>query len=121
MPARKGQPNLRNDPGKRTGWEYRAVHGIDKPDYTRGYYQAGLTFFSALRQAARVRGISGGAYLRRAVAAFAAHDLGVEFEDILKDSPSPDWNNHRGEVNGKKQVWVREYDDGSGYGTWEVK
>lgn len=121
MPARKGQPNLTNDPGKRTGWEYRAVAGIEKPDYTRGYYQAGRTFFAGLRQASRMRGISAGAYLRRAVAAFVAHDLGVDFEDILKDSPSPKWNDNRGEVKGKKNVWVREYDDGTGYGTWVVK
>lgn len=118
MPARKGQPNLTNDPGKRTGWEYRAVAGIDKPDYTRGYYQAGLTFFTALRQAARVRGISGGAYLRRAVAAFVAKDLGVDFEDVLRDSPSPHWNKHRSVKTG---TWYREYDDGKGFGSWEVK
>lgn len=121
MVARRGQPNLTNDPGKRGGWEHRAVHGINKGSYTRGYYQAGLTFFSALRQASRIRGISSSAYLRRAVAAFAAHDLGVSFEDILKDSPSPDWNDNRGEVGNKKQVWVKVFDDGSGYGTWEVK
>ena len=118
MPARKGQPNLTNDPGKRGGWEYRAVAGINKPDYTRGYYQAGLAFFAALRQAARVRGISGGADLRRAVAAFAAKDLGVPFEDILADSPSPHWNKHRSAQTG---TWYREFDDGTEFGSWEVK
>lgn len=121
MAARKGQPNLTNDPGKRGGWEYRAVRGINKEVYTRGYYQAGAAFFVALRQAARSRGIGVGAYTRRAVAAFAAHDLGVSFEDVLKDSPSPDWSKHRGEMPGKKQIFVKVYDDGSGYGAWEVK
>jgi hypothetical protein len=118
MVARKGQPNLTNDPGKRGGWEYRAVAGINKPDYTRGYFQAGLSFFSALRKAARLRGISGNAYLRRAVAAFAARDLGIPFEDILQDSPAASWDRHRDEETG---TWYREFDDGQGFGTWEVK
>jgi hypothetical protein len=123
MPARKGQPNLTNDPGKRTGWEYRAVAGIDKPDYTRGYFQAGLSFFSALRRAAKHRDISANAYLRRAVAAFAAKDLGIPFEEILKDSPSPRWVNHRQDVprSRKTQTFRREFDDGQGFGSWEVK
>lgn len=121
MVARKGQPSLGHDPGKRTGWEYRAVSGINKTPYTRGYYQAGMSFFSALRQAADRRGITASAYLRRAVAAFAAKDLGIPFEEIVKDSPSPDWNDKRHDYKGKKNVWRKEFDDGTGYGTWEVK
>lgn len=120
MPARKGQPNLTNDPGKRAGWEYRAVQGINNEAYTRGYYQAGASFFAALRRAAKVRGMPAGAYLRRAVMAFAAHDLRVPFEELLADSPSPN-QRKRGDYKHYKEVWLREYDDGSGYGTWEVK
>lgn len=118
MPARKGQPNLTNDPGKRPGWEYRAVKGINREAFTRGYYQAGLTFFTALRQAANSRGMTTSAYLRRAVAAFAAKDLGVDFEDILKDSPAPDLTRGRDPETG---TWTRRMDDGTGYGSWEVK
>lgn len=118
MVARRGQPSLGHDPGKRTGWQYRAVAGINKPDYTRGYYQAGMSFFSALRRAAKKRGISGGAYLRRAVAAFASRDLGIPFEEILKDSPSASWDRKRDEKTG---TWYREFDDGTGFGTWDVK
>lgn len=121
MVARRGQPSLGHDPGKRTGWEYRAVSGIDKPDYTRGYYQAGATFFALMRRAAKQRGISGNAYLRRAVAAFIAKDLGVTFEEVLKDSPSPYWHDNRGEHKGKKNVWRRQFDDGTGFGTWVAK
>jgi hypothetical protein len=122
--ARRGQPSLGHDPGKRAGWEYRAIHGINKETaYTRGYYQAGLSFFSALRRAADHRGISASAYLRRAVAAFAAKDLGIPFEGILKDSPSPGWSTHRQDLprQRKTQVFRKEFDDGTGYGSWEVK
>ena len=118
MVARRGQPSLGHDPGKRTGWEYRAVSGIDKPDYARGYYQAGATFFTLMRRAAKHRGISGGAYLRRAVAAFIARDLDLTLAEVLKDSPSASWEKHRDEKTG---TWRREFDDGTGFGTWEAK
>ncbi len=113
MVARRGQPNLTNDPGKRAGWEYRAVRGINRDPYERGYFQAGMSFFSALRQAAKKRGISGNAYLRRAVAAFAAKDLGIPIEEVLQDSPSASWERNRDEKTG---TWKKAFDDGSGYG-----
>lgn len=124
MPARKGQPNLTNDPGKRGGWEYRAVHGVNKIPYSRGYYQAGISWFIAARRAAKSRNMSVSAYLRRAVAAFAARDLDMDFAAILKDSPSPGHltvrqHNKPGET--QKQVWAKEFDDGTGFGSWEVK
>ena len=117
MPARKGQPNLTNDPGRRPGWEKRVVERIKKDRYARAYFQAGPAFFSALRRAAKLRGMNANAYMRRAVAAFAAKDLGERFEDILDGSPG---------VNFRKQdpktgLWVSNTDDGKGYGTWEVK
>lgn len=118
MPARKGQPNLTNDPGKRAGWEYRAVKGINRDAFTRGYYQAGETFFVMLRRAAKSRDMNTAAYLRRAVAAFAAKDLGIPFEEILKDSPAPSMSRGRDKETG---TWTRTFDDGFDYGTWEVK
>jgi hypothetical protein len=124
MVARRGQPSLGHDPGKRGGWEYRAIHGINKDtSYTRAHYQAGTTFFSALRRAAKHRGMSASAYLRRAVAAFAAEDLGIPFEEILKDSPSPGWSTNRQDLprERKTQVFRKEFDNGEGYGSWEVK
>lgn len=116
MPARKGQPNLTNDPGKREGWQQRAVQGIDKR-YANFYLRAGDKWFSGVRRAARTRGMSASAYIRRAVAAFAAHDLGEEMADIVSDSPMVQWRTKT--ENG--QHFAMGHDDGEGYGSWDVK
>lgn len=116
MPARKGQPNLTNDPGKREGWQNRAVEGINKR-YANFYLRAGTLWFSAVRRAARTRNMSASAYIRRAVAAFAAHDLGERMEDIVSDSPMVQWRMKDADNN----RFATGHDDGQGYGPWDVK
>ena len=106
------------DPGKREGWEKRAVSGINKLKYSKQQIRAGMTFWIAVRRAAAGRGISTPAYMRRAAAAFAAHDLGESFKEILSDSAHPDWVNRKDPLTGH---WIKTFDDGEGYGSWEVK
>lgn len=106
------------DPGKREGWQQRAVSGINKSRYSKQQVQAGMTFWITVRRAASRRGLSLPAYMRRASAAFAAHDLGEDFKEILSDSAHPDWVNRKDPQTGH---WIKTFDDGEGYGSWEVK
>lgn len=78
-------------------------------------FNVGHGFVRALNEAAALRGISRVGYLRRAVAAFLAADLGVPFEEITGACPVPApftreraWQTGRGD------------DDGAGFGTWRV-
>lgn len=116
---RKRQENAAGpDPGKREGWEKRAVQGVNKRKYSKMQVQGGLKFMLALRRAARLRGLSPPAYMRRATAAFVATDLGESSKEILSDSPHPDWVNRKDPAN---KYWVQTLDDGEGYGSWDVK
>lgn len=106
------------DPGKREGWERRAVQGVNKVKYSDTKVQGGFKFWLAARRAAKMRGLSLSAYMRRSTAAFAAHDLGEDFKEILSDSAHPDWVNRK---DPRTHYWLQTLDDGEGYGTWEVK
>lgn len=79
--------------------------------------QLGMALNSALNRAAHKRGMSRVGYIRRAVAAFAANDLGEDFKEILLDSPSID--PYRGGTAGGKRV-KGSHDDGEGYGDWKI-
>jgi hypothetical protein len=75
----------------------------------------GMGFARALNEAAERRGISRVGYLRRAVAAFLAADLGVPFESIARECPAPTpFTRERAWVTGTGD------DDGRGFGTWVV-
>lgn len=69
--------------------------------------QVGLWYARHLSQAAEARGMGRAAYVRRAVAAFVAADLGVSFKDLLRDVAPVD-----------KPNLANSYDDGEGYGPW---
>lgn len=70
--------------------------------------------------AARSRGMSTAAYIRRAVCAFAAADLEVEFVEVAKygSMPVPYGTPSAKVTFGELK---RTNDDGTGFGSWEVK
>lgn len=70
-------------------------------------------FFEYVFQAARSRGINVTAYIRRSIAAMAAHDLNINIADITHYSAKPTMQHT---VNR-----VRTRDDATGYGPWRIE
>lgn len=67
----------------------------------------------ALHEAARARGMSVGAFVRRSALAFVAHDLGIELSELLEHEPVT-------------RVWLEAvavtHDmAGQGHGQWVIK
>lgn len=110
----KGQPNLVNDPGYRADWRERTrKRGPDERMKLTSFRCTG-DFVVLLSRAARRRGMSNSAYMRRAISAFIAQELQMPFEDVCATSPGV--THEKFTNNGV--VWPR--DDGQGYGRWEV-
>ena len=115
MVARKGQPNLANNPVYQPDWKERVAQRDHRESTNRWSLRSTQAFTDLVRKAARRRGMNNSAYVRRAVAAFIANDLQIPFEDICQMFPAPGPERYTGYgVN-----WPR--DDGEGYGEWEVK
>lgn len=115
MAARKGQPNIGNDPGFKEGWEQRVKEnalGRKRKSFT---IRTSWDFVTLVNKAARMRGMTSSAYARRAVAAFIANDLQMPFEDVCKTMP-PVQALH---INLLRKA--SPPDNGQGYGEWEVK
>lgn len=111
----KGQPNLVNDPVYRPDWKERTLSHERPPErMTRLGVRVTGEFLILLNRAARRRGISNSAYVRRAVSAFIAQELQMPFEDVCATSPGVE----HVKFTNKGVVWPR--DDGRGYGKWEV-
>lgn len=93
----------------------KARHSNGRIRDARIQINVGLGFTKALNEAARRRGISRVGYLRRAVGAFLAADLDLDYADIMSTCPVPaPWTPQR--------AWVTAAgdDDGVGFGTWHV-
>jgi hypothetical protein len=82
-----------------------------------------IEFRRMLRAAATARGLSSSGYVRRAVAAFVAADLGLSLPEVAQHMPRPvpeagpmalPADQHPRLHPGK---WA---DDGTGYGSWAV-
>jgi hypothetical protein len=105
------------------GWQQRAVEGI--ASNTRKSKQASLHmdvpyhFKALLALASRRRGISQSGYLRRAVAARVAADLGLTFEDALEGMQSPYPNENTREGWAAIDFIPGEQDTGEGFGDWK--
>jgi hypothetical protein len=69
-----------------------------------------------LDEAARRRGMAMSAYIRRATAAFMAHDLGVPFTEIVKHTAQPATADNK-----SKPGTPRSHDDGRGMGPWLIE
>lgn len=115
MVARKGQPNLVNDPVYRPDWKERVAKLAATQKSERWNLRSSEEFITLLRKAALHRGMNSAAYARRAMAAFIAKDLEIPFEDVCNTCPTPGPQKR----SGVGFVWPR--DDGTGYGNWEVK
>lgn len=72
-------------------------------------------YFDLLWAATRKRGLPLASYLRRAVAAFIAHDLGIPFADVVAHTPYP-----REMFATGKESFAGKHDDGKGWGDWEI-
>lgn len=92
-----------------------------REDYVRPSIIVGQRMNVMLNVAAYQRGISRSGYIRRAVAAFIAGDLGVPIEDVVSDSPPPRGYHDNGRVP-MDDVTVNDdgQDSGKGYGEWTL-
>lgn len=77
-----------------------------------------------LRAAADARGMSAVGYVRRATAAFIAHDLDLPFEAVaaLTPKPSPPEGTMKGLPAEQRPMYNpgKWRDDGAGHGSWVV-
>lgn len=112
MVARKGQPNLSNDPGRMPDWKERVKKRAPTEQRKRFMFRSSWAFVSLVSKAARLRGMTSSAYARRAISAFIASDLQMPFEDVCQHSPS---------VKSSAGIKTWTPDDGAGYGKWEVQ
>lgn len=135
MPTPKGKGLSGSADGRTPGWEERTKTRVNEAQAAtqkrKGRRRAAnillefdLPFLTLLRQAAETRGMSSAGYARRAVAAFIAKDLGMDFPEVTQHFSAP----HRpGEVlspTGKRTVHMKPggtSDDGTGHGNWQVR
>lgn len=116
MVARKGQPNIGNDPGYKPDWKDTVQTRVSSRNGGKRFmFRTTWEFVGLLSRAARLRGMTNSAYARRAVSAFIANDLQIPFEDVCKTSPGVE---HVALTN-EGVVWPP--DDGVGYGNWKVQ
>lgn len=76
-------------------------------------FDAMPAYWDLLRQAVKKRGITRVSYLRRAVAAFIAHDLDLPLEQVLTHTPQV--------IPPRVVPTDPTHDDGTGYGLWRIK
>lgn len=115
MVARKGQPNIGNDPAYKPDWKDRVKGRVAVSRSERWNLRSSEEFIVLLRKAAATRDMNVAAYARRAMSAFIAKDLQMPFEDVCNTCPTPGPQKRAG----VGFVWPR--DNGEGYGNWEVK
>lgn len=99
------------------GWRQIVLDQIDSKLSGRTRRSVGLNFpvelHAVIMRAARERGLSMAAYVRRAALAFAVKDLGLDWDETMKDEPGL---RKFGEI-------TRDAGDklaGSGYGRWKI-
>ena len=108
------------------GWQRRAFERVksrqkgskrhtERQDGVRTVWD--VPFRVLLDEAANRRGISMAGYCRRAIAAFVAHDLGLESKEAAKYMPVPSaYRVGHGHGN-----IVKTEDDLKGYGKWVIR
>lgn len=120
-------------------WHEAVTSGVDKAEKKRRRpamtFNVDIEMRLLLAAAAETRGMTASAYARRAIAAFIARDLGLEFGAVTRFGPAvEDPENFaakrtkatatRRAVNGGKIYSGGKipatHDDGAGYGTWVV-
>lgn len=105
------------------GWQDRVMEGVRnrKPNRYRAKHRHTLDMSygqrDLLAQAAEQRGMVASAYVRRALAAFLAHDLDMDFADVVKEWGYPLPFGHMAGTTFVKP----SSDDGTGYGKWQIE
>jgi hypothetical protein len=84
------------------------------------YIDVDPEFVLLVTHAARERGMPRAAYIRRAVAAFIAHDLDVPVEEVLEFCPAVAPHGQPLTKDSGLRDGGRSRDDGTGYGSWKV-
>lgn len=108
------------------GWQERAMERVrERQRRNRGgatfkrKHRAQIDFDTPFKlmldEAASRRGISMGGYIRRATAAFLAHDLDVPFTEVVRYCPAPAPYGKGGPQQDSTG------DGGEGYGEWVVR
>ena len=89
-------------------------------NYYRFKLITGKSLPGLLRMAAEKRGISLQGYMRRALAAFVAYDLGLDMTKVLEDGPATlAWGRTGGKVLDENGNVITQ-EDGKGYGQWVI-
>jgi hypothetical protein len=108
------------------GWQVRALERVkqrqkkthrnsERTSGTLATYDDGLR--ALLDEACRRRGISRQGYLRRALCAFLAYDLGLPYASVGRYVSTP--TTYSAAAAGGRRVRVD--DDGTGYGPWKIE
>ena len=107
------------------GWEERAMRRVasrQKGSQRSTERKHGMYLFFDddfrifLDEAAQRRNISMTGYMRRAVAAMVAHDLGIPYEAVVRHSAQPTTYNQTSARGPQKKT----FDDGQGHGVWAI-
>lgn len=108
------------------GWQVRALERVkQRQKKTKRHMERGsgtlATYDDGLRplldEACRRRGTSMQGYVRRALCAFIAYDLGLPLGEVTKFTSPPT----RYGANGGRGRPVRIDDDGTGHGQWQIE
>lgn len=80
----------------------------------------GMPYRTLIRGAADLRGMSTSAYVRRAVAAFVAADLGLDYATVCSYAPPVAPDRGHGRAGKAPGTHGPGHDDGLGYGHWHA-
>lgn len=87
----------------------------------RGWEKTAVNMTPVLRgavdKAAKSRGINRAGYIRRALAVLAAHDLGLDWRELVATGPAP---MVYGRTAYSRDFPARLRDNGEGYGDWDI-
>ena len=99
----------------------RVPEGADFRDFmARPRIQIGMNLNNAIARAAEKRNMSRLGYMRRAIAAFCAHDLDEDFAVLLENSPRIQDFNRRVTGVDRPEDGIPKGDDAQGFGPWRI-
>lgn len=112
------------DPPSVPGWQDRITDAVWSDEDRKRHLiplqvAMGMPLRMLIREAAELRGMTSVAYVRRAVAAFIAADLGVSLEAVCALAPPVRTDRSHGR-RGKFSGHGPGSDDGAGYGHWHA-
>jgi hypothetical protein len=125
-PALAPDTRLRGSADRSTpGWQARLVDRVwtdqnKVRSLTCMQVAMGFEMRALLRAAADTRGMGTSAYVRRAVLAFAAADLGMDFEHVCQLAPPVRPDRSHGRRGKEPGTHGPGRDTGTGYGHWHV-